>query len=268
MRTVQLLRAISLALPLYAAIGAVRALAASDLVLDYDVVYSGMSVMKVEAQLDLAEAPDPGYAISLQGHTVGLFDTLKPLAFTANAQGLSGGTGLEPTYYATTTHKRGKHKALSIHFRPSGGPMARFTPADDAEEPAPPELLKNAIDPGSAILTLLSSFSRASACSGKVQVFDGKRRYDVAFTNLPREMIQKTSYSIYSGEARRCRLDMTPVFGFKPGKRALLDESTIWFGQVLDGAPPLPVRIDAKIELGSVRLHLASARWVDQQASR
>jgi len=28
------------------------------------------------------------------------------------------------------------------------------------------------------------------------------------------------------------------------------------------------VRIDAKIGLGPVRLHLASARWVDQQASR
>lgn len=267
MRALQPLRAFILAVPL-TVLGMAGASAAPDLVLDYDIYYGGVSVMKVEARLDWDEGANPGYAITLEGRTVGLFDTLKPLAFKATAEGVSTGMSFVPSYYATSTHKRGKQKALSVHFRPNGAPVARFTPADDAEEPAPPELLQNAIDPGSAVLTLLNSFARSSACSGKILVYDGKRRYDVAFIDLPREMLQKTSYSIYSGEAKRCRLDMTPVFGFKPGKRALLDESTVWFGKVLDNAPPLPVRIDAKIGLGPVRLHLASARWVDQQASR
>ena len=266
LRALQTLHAIALAVPL--AVQGSAALAAPDLVLDYDVYYGGVSVMKVETQVDWAEGSDPGYSITLKGRTVGLFDTLKPLVFTASAEGVSYGASFVPSYYATSTQKRGKHKALSVHFRANDAPVASFTPADDAEEPAPPELLKDAIDPGSAVLTLLRSFSRSAACSGKLAVYDGKRRYDVAFTDLPQEMLQKTSYSMYSGEAKRCRLDMTPVFGFKPGKKALLDDSTVWFGQVLNNAPPLPVRIDAKIGIGPVRLHLASARWVDQQASR
>jgi hypothetical protein len=58
------------------------------------------------------------------------------------------------------------------------------------------------------------------------------------------------------------------LHGFKPGKRRPLDDTVIWLGRVLEGAPPLPVRVETEISLGAVRLELASARWADRQASR
>jgi uncharacterized protein DUF3108 len=242
--------------------------ARSDLLLAYDVRYGGITVMKVEARLDLAAGSDRSYAIALEGRTVGLLNTLKPITFTATSKGFSSEAGFQPAFYATTTVKRDKRKGLTIAFAPGGTPVTQFTPADDAEELPPAELLEGSVDPASAFLELARSVAESAACSGTAGVFDGKRRYDVIFTSLPRETLQKTSHSPYAGETKRCRIKMRPLHGFKPGKPRPLDGTELWFAEVLSGAPPLPVRIETEISLGAVRLELTSARWAEQQASR
>ena len=242
--------------------------AQSDLMLAYDVRYGGVTVMKVEARLNLAAGSDRSYAVALEGRTVGLLNTVKPIIFTATSKGVSSKGGFQPALYATTTVKRDKRKGLSIAFTPNGTPVTQFIPADDAEELPPAALLEGIVDPASAFLGLVRSVAETAACSGTAGVFDGKRRYDVTFTSLPRETLQKTSHSPYAGEARRCRVKLRPLHGFKPGKRRPLDGTELWFADVLDGAPPLPVRIETEISLGAVRLELTSARWAEQQASR
>lgn len=257
----------ALALLLCAA-GASAEAAQSDLLLAYDVRYGGVTIMELEARLDLAVGSDRTYAIALEGRTVGLLDSLKPIAFAATSEGVSSGDRYQPALYSTTTVKRKKRKALTIAFTPDASPVTQFTPADDAEELPPPEVLEGSVDPASAFLELVRSVAETSACSGTVEVFDGKRRYDVTFSSLSAEMLQRTSHSPYAGEAKRCKVKMRPIHGFKPGKRRPLDGTTLWFADVLNGAPPLPVRIETEISLGAVRLELTSARWADQQASR
>jgi hypothetical protein len=242
--------------------------ARSDLLLAYDVRYGGVTVMKVEARLDLAAGSDRSYAIALEGRTVGLLNSLKPIVFTATSKGVSTEAGFQPALYATTTVKRDKRKGVTIAFAPDGTPATQFTPADDAEELPPAELLEGIVDPASAFLELVRSVAETAACSGTAGVFDGKRRYDVTFTSLSRETLQKTSHSPYAGETKRCRIKMRPLHGFKPGKPRPLDGTELWFAEVLSGAPPLPVRIETEISLGAVRLELTSARWAEQQASR
>ena len=55
------------------------------------------------------------------------------------------------------------------------------------------------------------------SCAGSLEIFDGKRRYDVTFADLPKQRLQQEAYA---GEAGVCRAESRPVFGFKPGKRA------------------------------------------------
>jgi hypothetical protein len=253
---------------LLCAAGASAQAAQSDLLLAYDVRYGGVTIMKLQARLDLATGLDRSYAVALEGRTVGLLDRLKPIVFTATSEGVSSGNRLQPALYATTTVKRQKRKGVTIAFTPEAAPVTQFTPADDAEELPPPEVLEGSIDPASAFLTLVRSVADTAACAGTVEVFDGKRRYDVTFSTTAREILQKTSHSPYAGEAKRCQVKMRPVHGFKPGKRRPLDGTTLWFADVLNGAPPLPVRIETEISLGAVRLELTSARWAEQQASR
>ena len=63
----------ALALLLCAA-GASAEAAQSDLLLAYDVRYGGVTIMKLEARLDLAVGSDRSYAIAVEGRTVGLLD--------------------------------------------------------------------------------------------------------------------------------------------------------------------------------------------------
>ena len=262
------IRTAVLVLLAFAAGGAGQAVAEPDLVLGYDMYFSGITIMQLEARLDLAGGTQGEYTITVEGRTVGLVDTLKPIAFTAMSEGVANGYGLQPALYATTTEKRSKRKGLTVTFLPYGTPVTRFTPPDDEEEPAPPELLEDSLDPVSAFLSLMRSVSDTSSCTGTIQVFDGKRRYDVEVADLPHEVLQKSSYSIYGGETQRCRGTMIPRYGFGPGNPKMFDRTTIWFGHVLRDAPPVPVRIDAEIGIAAARLYLVSVRWLDQRANR
>jgi hypothetical protein len=264
----QQVRAALLGLMLCAFVGAGAAAAQPQLLLSYDVRYGGVTIMKLQAGLDLADASGSGYRVAVEGRTVGLLDKIKPIAFTAVSEGRATAGALQPALYATTTQKRDKRKAVTISFTPDAVPVTRYMPPDDAEEPAPPELLEGSLDPASAFLTLIRSVAENASCSGTVGVYDGKRRYDVTFLSLPQEILHKTSTGLYSGAALRCRLKLRPLHGFKPGKSRPLDGTMIWLGEVVPDAPPLPVRIETEISLGAVRLDLASARWADQPARR
>jgi hypothetical protein len=259
------LRAAILAATLCAAATPTGAAAESDLLLTYDVRFSGVTIMQAEARLNLAEGVDERYEVGLKGRTVGLIDRLKPIAFTAASEGAASPAGLQPVLYSTSTAKRDKRKGLTVAFAPETVPVTQFTPPDDAEEPVPPELLEGTLDPASAMLALVRSVARTGSCAGSQAIFDGKRRYDVTFADLPK---QRLEHEAYAGEASLCRAQSRPVFGFKPGKRAPLDGTILWFGQVLEGAPPLPIQVETEISVGAVWMELTSARWVDRQASR
>jgi hypothetical protein len=264
---IQKVRAAILGLTLCAFTGSAVAARQPQLLLSYDVRYGGVTIMKLQAGLDLAEGSGSGYRVAVEGRTVGLLDRLKPIAFTAVSEGRVTAGALQPALYATTTRKRDKRKGVTISFSPDAAPVTRYMPPDDDEEQAPPELLEGSLDPASALLTLIRSVAQTASCSGTVGVYDGKRRYDVTFLSLPQEVLHKTSGEPYSGTARRCKLKLRPLHGFKPGKRQPLDGTLIWLGDVVQGAPPLPVRIETEISLGAVRLDLASARWADGPAA-
>jgi len=248
--------------------GARSAVAEPNLVLGYSIEYGGIRIMELDARLDLAGSTQTDYSIRLDGHTVGFLGNLKPVAFTATAEGTAGDSGMQPAIYATTTQKRKKQKSLTITFQPNDAPVTSFTPPDDWEDPGPPELLKGSIDPGSAVVGLIRTLATTSSCRDTIRIFDGKHRYDLTFTDLPEERLNPSSHSMFSGLTHPCRANMVPRYGFKSGKGTPWDKSTVWFGRVLAGAPMLPVRIDTRIGLGPVRLNLISARWLDQRASR
>ena len=251
-----------------AAVGGRPASAEPNLVLSYNIEYGGIKIMQLDARLDLTEGTRSDYSISLEGRTVGFIGNLKPVAFTATSEGTAGDHGMQPAVYATTTNKRNKQKSLTITFQPDDAPVTNFVPADDREDPGPPELLKDSIDPGSAIVGLIRTLATTSSCEEMVRIFDGKRSYDITFNDMPTELLKESSHSIFSGLAHRCHATMVPRYGFKPRKGNLWESTTVWFGRVLSDAPMVPVRIDTQISLGPVRLNLVSARWLDQRASR
>ena len=231
------------------------------LALTYLVHFGGATIMQIDARLALAEQGGSRYSVAVAGHTLGLLDRIKPLAFAAHSEGLAQDRGLQPARYTTRTDKRDKSKEVTIAFRPGGTPEARFTPApDDPIEPLPPELAKGILDPASALVAVLQKVAETGSCAGTVPVFDGKRRFDLDFSAGGSQGLKPSDYSIFSGPAQRCEVSLVPRHGFeedKPGK--LPQHATVWFGEVFPDAPPLPVRIDTQNQISAVRVHLVRA---------
>lgn len=240
------------------------AMAAPVIDLTYDVYLGGIAVMELHTEIALDADPAGAYSIAIAGHTVGLVDRLRPVIFTARSQGVSAGSGeLQPEHYETqTTKSSNKIKTVAISFAPGAAPVTRFTPLpDDPIEPTPPALLQGIVDPTSALVALVETLADTGSCEGTIAIFDGRRRYDIAFAERSRDKLAPSKLSMYSGPAKRCRARIVPRHGFDDGdRRAMPEDANVWFARVVPGAPLLPVRIDTDYSITALRIHLVAAR--------
>ena len=144
-----------------------------------------------------------------------------------------------------------------------GGLAARVEPAAEEEgrEPVPPALLAGALDPLSAVVGELARPGAAGACTGSVPVYDGRRRYDLTFRQAGRRMLGDSGYSAYAGEAVVCEVGVELLAGRSredrnDGRARPRPPSRVMLAPVVEGLPPLPVRIEAEGRLGPLVLHL------------
>jgi hypothetical protein len=116
------------------------------------------------------------------------------------------------------------------------------------------------IDPMSVFVALNKAASGdSSPCNGKVPVFDGRRRFNLIFEEDGPGVVEWSHYSVFSGPALRCKVQMERLAGFQPNPRfnaktprvsilyvARFGESSMW----------LPVRLESDSSFGLVIGHL------------
>src|SRR3546814_7071423 len=90
-------------------------------------------------------------------------------------------------------------------------------PAQDWEgrHPLPPDAGKGTLDPLSVIAGLGELLQAGGRCEGTFPVFDGRKRYDLIVSDAGERALEPTSYSLYTGPARRCKLDYKMLGGHK-----------------------------------------------------
>ena len=118
------------------------------------------------------------------------------------------------------------------------------------------------MDPISAMLNLVHAVARDGRCAGRVPVFDGRRRFDLAARDLGEQDLVRSGVASFEGLARRCRVTFEPVTGFWRDERweqPKTSEIEIFLATVVPGGPPVPVRLEAENAFGAVRIHLVSA---------
>jgi hypothetical protein len=126
-------------------------------------------------------------------------------------------------------------------------------------------MMNEIIDPPGAFVSVLHAIATNNGCGGTIAIYDGKRRYDFVFGEKTTDKLEKTDLSIFHGRAERCHATVVQRYGFKRKTWSLggvPSELTVWFAEVLPGAPPLPVRLDTDTGLSGVRIHLTGARLV------
>jgi hypothetical protein len=226
--------------------------------LGYDVYASGLKVLAVTAEVKLEEGR---YRIATDARTEGLLGSLFSWRNGSTSEGRITAGGPVPDRHGSEGEWRGRPRRVAIEYD-GGAVSAEVEPRaeEDEREPVPPELARGTLDPLSAMLAVMTG----ATCTATVPVFDGRRRYDLDVRDAGAQAVQPTGYGAFAGTARLCEVRSRMIAGRRIGERDRepgqeRPPGRMLVAPVLDGAPPVPVRVDVEAPFGSFIMHLTGA---------
>src|SRR6185312_4334616 len=217
-----------------------------------------------------------GNSYAAKGHfeTQGMVGFFWKSLIDATANGAVSASGVSPAIY--DSHSRTRDRPLQQVKLTYGNdaPSVFFDPpVDPIRFPVAKELQKDAVDPMSALVSMLvgASATADAPCGTGAHVFDGRRRYDVRFTYVRDE---KLKWSGGQSNAHLCELHFVPIAGYP--QRLIMErrDPPKMFADFIDvaetGTPNgryvMPVKVWAELSLGTVTAILDTIT-VDGQAA-
>lgn len=237
------------------------AAAANPAQLSYQVYFGGLKALGFQAELDLSGST---YRARLNGRTEGMTNWLFAYVAQAQSEGRVVGGQLQPQRHVVESTARGNRRDTRLTFQPDGSidSVVLPPPEDDDREPVTPAQQRGALDPISAILNAAQGLATTGSCAQRLPVFDGRRRYDLEFSDGGHETLKASDYASFSGEATLCLFRYIRIAGYqKPGStrwsnpRDVDRVYKVWLAPIAPGLPPLPVRIEAEGTFGDLIVH-------------
>lgn len=157
------------------------------------------------------------YIASSTIETSGLINRFWESKIEAASNGTIGESLVKPARYDNFTTRRGQRREYVISFRDDGpdsiytNPQRRY---DEDELPPAADEARHSMDPVSAMVFLMNSYdeNRDTPCGTVAPVYDGRRRYDVAFRFVQNENVNMDN-GLYSGPAMTCEVMYQQVAG-------------------------------------------------------
>lgn len=219
--------------------------AAQPLRATYEVYAAGMTVLQVEAEIEVTPG---GYRLATALRTRGIVAAFAPGEQATRVSGAWQGLRAQPAAYRSEGVWRGTARRTVLGWEGTDPRAVELLPADLAEhEPVPPELQRGTMDSLSALAVLSRAVQQTGRCEGEVAVFDGRRRATYAATTQGPERVAPWR-GAWHGEALRCRFEGRVIAGFRrdvPRERAAAPQiGSVWIASPYPGAPPIPVRVE------------------------
>jgi hypothetical protein len=198
------------------------------------------------------------YSIAAKAETRGLADLFLNLRSNLKARGRIAAGALLPQAMQAETHRRGLDLYTRIDYGADGTVTAEANPpVAQPIVPATPAQMRGTIDQLTAYFVLARNLARRGSCALSLAVFDGRRRYDLSFTDGAPEALPGIA-----GAVPVCRMSRRRIAGFpaERGGNDTSDQGKLWFAQLLPGDLMLPVRLEFASEFGSFTADLAELR--------
>jgi hypothetical protein len=249
-------RSLTLALGLALLPAAARA---EPLLAHYEVHAAGMTVMKVEALIDL---DGPRYLIRTRIQMNGMAGFFARGDQVTSTEGAWRGTEPAPDRYRASGTWRGDRRMVAIDYTPAGIPVIQaLEPPNTEREPVPASLRANTVDALSALAKLTRVVARTGRCDTGAQVYDGRRRVDYAVRTAGQGVLPAEGG--FGGPALKCVLEsrlLAGRLGDQDAEQAHRPQTAdVWLGQPLPGRGPLPVRVELPSRwFGTIRAVLVS----------
>lgn len=240
--------------------------------LTYDVYAGGIHAL--DAQLSIS-GDKHKYDTTLSAGTQGFLKKLANWSGKFSSNGLIANGSPSPILHKSASTWKGQTETKTFRYN-GKGKFISYKVDEDGKNKTPQDIDKSlaagTMDVLTATLRLMLSLPKDPSCKGNSLVYDGDRTYRLVYSDTKKEILKKSSYNIYDGEAVACTVEVKPEKGKwrkKPRGWLSIQEQgrqkgalpTVWFGQV-EGQPDyfVPVKIRVKTDYGTLFMHLTSAK--------
>lgn len=237
---------------------------AAPLDLSYDLTLGGITIMSFE--FDVRAGADR-YAVDFSGRTRGMLSLLGSGYVVSSSQGRVRPDGtIEPQVFVSHSDGNEGEKRSQIQYDERGPAhwIAIPEPGSDGDvlTPIPPNSIPGTQDILAALYDFAGELGKNESCSREMKIFDGRRRFDLKFSDRGQEVVAPEGAGFYAGPALHCHLDLVRIGGYStdPAKHMSGDDAEFWLAHVLPGQPPVPVEIIFKGRLGLMHARLAQAQ--------
>lgn len=149
------------------------------------------------------------YAVSSKVKTFGLFNTLYPFEARYATTGRINGEEMETTSYKYQSQSRFSKRKKELIYNEQGLPVYRISAKNDKEkkvEITPDPQNKETTDLQTVFAKLAHQYNQMKFCDSRMEVFDGKHRFDIIFKDEGKEELSPNQYSSYGGTAGKCSM--------------------------------------------------------------
>ena len=134
--------------------------------------------------------------------------------------------------------------------------LANPAPNLDEVHPVDTEMRTGVTDPFSAMMTMLERLDAGGSCSGVFQIYDGRRRAELGFSDLGTDELPLDRDFAFSGKVRICGVVSRPLGGHRRKSRFTSKKSnpnkTRAFVARLGPSLMVPVRIEVDLFFGQI----------------
>ncbi len=170
----------------------------------------GASDLNIKVQKD-------AYQTSSTFKTTGVVSAFWQSDIQASSNGAIRPGNLEPAVYDSYDQRRAdKKQRVKVTFSDADPTVLAEPPYSLTKYPVSSAQKKEALDPMSAVALVMTGIKAdaKNPCGTVAPVFDGRRRYNIAFKYLKDEFAKVDG--IYKGNAHLCEMQYNQIAGFKP----------------------------------------------------
>jgi len=218
--------------------------------LAYEIQLGGFSAGALELE---ATIQGSDYRMRARTEGRGLVELLTGFRSEARSEGTMLRGGLQPHAHAADNLWRGDSRRVRIRYNPTGAPHFEADPPPHADDrdPVPAELTAGTLDPLSAALQASLAAQIGRGCEGRLEIFDGRRRYALQFRDR----------RVETGRVR-CQVGLERIAGLShdpwlPIMRPI-ETAELWIAPLREGVPPVPVRLEAQTSFGAAIVQLTT----------
>ena len=242
--------------------------------LNFEVYGGGLHVVSFGTQAVLTPR---SYEIAAQFQTEGIADSLFHGRGSSSASGLLTPSGPQLLTYSQEYDGRFGERSIAMALDDNGSYRVTALPADGVHANGfSPSAIRNSIDPLTAsIFTAINA--NANPCDQTIPVFDGRRIFNLEFSELETTSLNPEGAGAYQGDAWKCSVIYKPIAGFT--RKWLVEQAknplrpfTVWMAKFDETMGPsgnqpliLPVRMMFETVVLNATIHLTAVSIDGQQ---